>query len=268
MSLRVRALTLSTAAATLALAAGLFASIGGGVNAQVPATATAAVQAGGPQAVPLARFFGTVTSAGTPVISGAAIIATIGTTTCGNAAISAAGQYQIDIQALPGCTPGGTVSFTVNGARADQTGTVPAVSAAVQLNLTVTAATPTPVPATVAPPPPPPPPPPATASPTPRPTVAPTAIIPARPPVTGLGGTSQQKPLAPVAQRPAAPVAQRPVVTGAVAAAPAARPALPNTGTGGLFSEHSDQPMLGWLALGLLLTALGAGSAGLLARRR
>ncbi|HEY8837005.1 MAG TPA: hypothetical protein VIO16_04855, partial [Dehalococcoidia bacterium] len=149
---------------------------GGSVNAQT-GTATPATSGGGPGNVPSARFFGTVTGVGGAAISpGTPVVALIGAIACGTGAATN-GNYSVDVQSIAGCTaPGATVNFTVGGAPATQTGTLPPIQGtAVQANLTVAAATPTP-----APPPPPPPPPTARATtaptPPPPPTVAPTAV--------------------------------------------------------------------------------------------
>jgi hypothetical protein len=101
---------------------------------------------------PPSRFVGSVTVNGAPAPAGAAITAVIGSTTCGTASVFMSGseaRYTLDSPALdPGATPncgtdGATVSFTVNGQRANETG----VWHSYQLNtvnLTVTAATATP----------------------------------------------------------------------------------------------------------------------------
>ncbi|HZU76972.1 MAG TPA: hypothetical protein VFA70_09430 [Dehalococcoidia bacterium] len=265
MKLHSRAPVPLAAAGIIVLAAGLAFGLGAGVHAQTPATPTPAVNVGGPQAVPSARFYGSVTGPnGAVVPPGTTVTALVGGTVCGTGTVTA-GQYIVDVQAITGCTtPGATVTFTVGGQPASQTGTLPAIEgSAVQLNLTVAAATPTPAPAVATPPPPPPPPAPAspTRTPTPAPTVAPTAIVPVSPPNTGLGGAAQQKPAAPVTQRPG-------TVPGAAAAAPAARPALPNTGTGSLAANHHDQPLSGWLIGAALVSLLGAGGLTLATRRR
>lgn len=98
---------------------------------------------------PPARFVGSVTVNGQPAAAGSAITAVIGSTTCGTTAVFMSGaeaRYAVDSPALdPGATPncgtdGATVSFTVNGAKANETG----VWHSYQLNtvnLTVTTAT-------------------------------------------------------------------------------------------------------------------------------
>jgi len=247
-------LAFTALAGAVALAGGLVAT-SGGVFAQTGGTPTPASNVGGPAAVPSARFFGSVTSATGPVAPGATVAALVGGVTCGTGTVSS-GQYTVDVQAISGCTtPGATVNFTVAGQPATQTGTLPPVQGtAVSLNLTVAVATPTPAPTTAPTPPPPPtvrptPPPPPTVRPTTAPTVAPTAVVPSRPPQTGLGGTSQQKPVAPVAQKPGTVA---PVVV------------LPNTGTG---SSTTAASLVGLLAVA---GALGLSASGLtlLARRR
>lgn len=254
---------MSALAGSFVLAGALALTGGNAIFAQTGGTPTPAVNAGGPSAVPTARFFGSVSSATGAALQGATVTATVGGVTCGTGTVNA-GQYTLDIQAITGCTtPGASVSFSVGGQPATQTGQLPQLQGtAVSLNLTVSAATPTPAPAAPSTPPPPPtarpstPPPP----PTTRPTTAPTAVVPSRPPQTGLGGTSQQKPAAPAAQKPAAPAAQGP-------AAPAAQGAvvlLPNTGAGG---NGPNGSLIGLLAL---VSAVGSAGAGalVLARRR
>jgi len=98
---------------------------------------------------PPARFVGSVTVNGQPAAAGSAITAVIGSTTCGTTAVFMSGaeaRYSVDSPALdPGATPncgtdGATVSFTVNGVKANETG----VWHSYQLNtvnLTVTTAT-------------------------------------------------------------------------------------------------------------------------------
>src|SRR4051794_21105472 len=78
MSLRTRVLALSTATGILALAGSLYAGFGSGANAQTPPSPTAVVVVGGPQAVPLGRFFGSVTVAGAPAAAGSTVVASIG----------------------------------------------------------------------------------------------------------------------------------------------------------------------------------------------
>lgn len=98
---------------------------------------------------PPARFVGSVMVNGAPATAGTAITAVIGSTTCGTTAVFMSGaeaRYTLDSPALdPGATPncgtdGATVSFTVGGQKANETG----VWHSYQLNtvnLTVSAAT-------------------------------------------------------------------------------------------------------------------------------
>ena len=248
-----RVLALAALTGVLAIVGAFALGRGGSVNAQT-GTATPATSGGGPGNVPSARFFGTVTGVGGAAISpGTPVVALIGAIACGTGAATN-GNYSVDVQSIAGCTaPGATVNFTVGGAPATQTGTLPPIQGtAVQVNLTLAAATPTP-----APPPPPPPPPPtarATTAPTPPPppTVAPTAVVPARPPSTGLGGAEQQKPAGPA-------VAQ--------AARPAAAPALPNTGSGSMAAGRSTGTLAGLIALGAALILVSAGSLAVSRKR-
>src|SRR6266567_6267867 len=140
---------LGVAALTLAILAG----------GSVFATSTAHAQA--PSTVPVARFYGQVTvPTGSPVTN-LTITGSVGTTTCtatqagvAGAATVNSGQYTLDIQAIPGCTtPGASVTFTVAGFRARETGTIPDLpGTAVHLDLHFQApATPTPPPSTPAP---------------------------------------------------------------------------------------------------------------------
>ena len=204
MSMRTKATRLAGLVGAAALLGGLALSAGVAVHAQT-GTPTPASNVGGPSSVPSARFYGTVSGTnGGSVPTGTTVTATIGGVACGFGTVSGS-SYVVDVQAIAGCTaPGATVSFSVGGNPATQTGTLPSVEGtAVSLNLTAgVAAT-----ATPAPPPPPAPPTPArTAAPPPAPPA--TATRPATPVVqTG------QKPSAPVAQKPGAPyapVAQRP----------------------------------------------------------
>jgi len=247
MSIRTKATRLAALVGAAALLGGIALSAGVAVHAQTPATSTPASNIGGPSSVPSARFYGSVTTvAGSPALTGSTITATIGGVACGFGTVSG-GTYIVDVQAISGCTgAGATVSFSVGGSVATQTGTLPTVEgSAVSLNLTVAPpATPTPAPTTAPPPPPPPP----TATKTPPPP-APSA-------------TAAQRPAAPAAQKPAAPVAQKP---GAAAARPAARPALPNTGTGGTAGQNGAASLA---LLGILLGALALSATGLVAYRR
>jgi len=245
-----RVLALAALTGVLAIVGAFALGRGGSVNAQT-GTATPATSGGGPGNVPSARFFGTVTGVGGAAISpGTPVVALIGAIACGTGAATN-GNYSVDVQSIAGCTaPGATVNFTVGGAPATQTGTLPPIQGtAVQVNLTLAAATPTP-----APPPPPPPTARATTAPTPPPppTVAPTAVVPARPPSTGLGGAEQQKPAGPAA---------------AQAARPAAAPALPNTGSGSMAAGRSTGTLAGLIALGAALTLVSAGSLAVSRKR-
>lgn len=102
---------------------------------------------------PPSRFAGSVTINGAPAPSGASIQAKVGSANCGSAAVFIeAGQsrYVVDVPATDsganaGCgTDGATVSFTVNGVAAAQTGTWANFKLS-ELNLTTggAAATPT-----------------------------------------------------------------------------------------------------------------------------
>ncbi|MHB8577404.1 MAG: hypothetical protein ACYDCQ_18995 [Dehalococcoidia bacterium] len=270
MRLRSRLLAVASLAAAVAMTGGL-ALVQSGVHAQT-GTTTPASNVGGPQNVPYARFFGSVTLNGSAAPAGATVVGSVGGVVCGTGT-SDGSQYKVDLQAIVGCTtPGASVSFTVNGnpAVSSPAAVLPQIQGtAVLANLTATTATPSPTPspsptATPPPPPPPPPPPVITASPTKTPTPAPTAVVPVRPPSTGLGGTQQQKPTGPVAQKAAAPVAQK---AGAAAAAPAARPALPNTGTGGLTGDSAGSAPLPLLLLAAALGLTLAGARALVSRR-
>ena len=265
MSIRSKATRLGALVGAAALLGGLaLAGAGAGVHAQTGATATATAAAatptgptpasnvGGPSAVPSARFFGTVTLNGAAAAQGTTVTASIGGVACGFGTVSGS-TYAVDVQAINGCTtPGATVNFTVGGARASQTGTLPPIEGtAVALNLTAVAATPAPAP----PPPPPPPTAVRTAAPPPPPPPRPT---PARTAVA-----------TPAAQRPAAPAAQaaKPAAPGAQAARPAAAPALPRTGTGGLLDQHQNGAT-GLALLGIILGAMALSATGLVAYRR
>ena len=139
------------------------------------------------QPTPPNRFFGTVTVAGQPAVQGARVEARIGNNVCGTGSVGPGGTYQVDVASAstqPGCgTDGATVSFSVDGRPATQTGTFQ-TGAFTQLNLTVVQPTPTPTPVRTP-----------TPAPTPvrTPTPAPTAVAqrpaapPARLPVTGAG---------------------------------------------------------------------------------
>ncbi len=199
------------------------------------------------QPTPPTRFFGTVTLNGQPAPNGATVQARVGTNNCGTGTVTAAGSsssYVVDVLSAttqPGCgTDGATVSFTVNGAPASQTGTFQ-TGAFVSLNLTAQAATPTPspTPARTATPSPTPV---RTASPSPTPVRTPTAI-----------------PATATPQRPAGtPAAQRP------AAAPAAPAALPRTGAG----TADNGAAFALFGLALAAAAFGAGSLVISRRSR
>ena len=260
MSIRSKATRLGALVGAAGLLGGLaLAGAGAAVHAQTgTATATTAAATGptpasnlgGPVSVPSARFFGTVTLNGSAAAPGTTVTASIGGVACGFGTVSG-NTYAVDVQAIQGCTTvGATVNFTVGGARASQTGTLPPIEGtAVPLNLTAVAATPTPPPPppppspvrTVAPPPPPP----------PRPSPVRTAVV------------------TPVAQRPAAPVAQaaKPAAPGAQAARPAAAPALPRTGTGGLLDQHQGGAT-GLALIGIIFGAMALSATGLVAYRR
>jgi hypothetical protein len=98
------------------------------------------------QPLPPNRFFGRATLDGQPA-AGAAIAALIGGTTCGSTTADGAGNYRLDVLSSgerPGCgTDGATVSFTVAGVRASQTGTW-RQGEFTPLDLTAVRATPTP----------------------------------------------------------------------------------------------------------------------------
>jgi len=253
-----------------------------------------AARAQSPLTVPAARFYGTVRLPNGQPVSNLTVTASIGNTVCsGTQSITGgptssstdnSGNYQIDIQSVPGCTtPGSSVKFSASGGQAGsynfaETGTLPDIpGTAVRLNLTVRpAATPTPPPppppptrAATQPPPPPPPPPAATTVRPPTPVVTAT---PARSPV------SQQAPKGPVAQGPAkGPVyaqgpktaqAPRAVGGGPVYVAPAAAARLPSTGTGGLLDQQASTSLTGWALAVIVLAGLGISATGLFAYRR
>lgn len=234
--------------------------------------AGAPVHAQAPVGVPSARFYGHVTPPSGALPAGSAVTATVGGVACsGGGAVTGSvatgaldnlNNYTLDIQAVPGCTtPGASVTFTLAGLRANQTGTLPQVpGTAVHLDLTFAQATPT---ATAAPPPPPPPTPtraaspaPTSAPPPPPPTQAP------RPPVTATPARVQ----APVAQAPKGPVTAQAPRAGAAPAA--AAPRLPSTGTGGLLDEQSSTSLTGWALALIVLAALGVSASGVVAYRR
>jgi hypothetical protein len=223
--------------ATLAL--GLVGSALAQTPTPTPRPATPTPTGGGP--TPPNRFYGTATLAGQPAPSGAPVVALIRGQNCGTGTVISAGTistYTVDVASdftVRGCgRDGDTVTFTIAGAPATQTGTFQ-TGAFTQLNLTAQPATPTPTPVRTP-----------TPAPTPvrTPTPAPTPVrtpTPARTPVA-----------APAPQRPAAPpAAQR----------PAAAPALPRAG-----ATPTDNTAPLWVVL-LAAASMGAGGA-LIARRR
>jgi len=221
---------------------------GGSVFASAPASAQA------PTNLPMARFYGQATVNGAKPITNLTISALVGTTPCSGTQANVSGSgtfndgsYFVDIQAVPGCTtPGATVTFTISGFKAKQTGTLPQIPGTpVHLDLDFQApATPA---ATTAPPPPPPP----TQRPS-TPVAAPPTAAPTR------AATSSPKPV--VQQAPAG--AGKP----GVYQAPVAGARLPNTGTGGLLDQQTTET--GWALLVIVLAALGVSATGLVAYRR
>lgn len=139
MQLRGKASRWGAAALTIAALAA------GGVG--LSGATTARAQA--PQSVPAARFYGTVrNTAGAPAVSGivsnsvpvsGGVTAYVGSVQCGIGPIDNAGMYFVDIQSAPGCTtPGATVTFTVQGIKARESSTVPAIQgSAVRQDLTL-----------------------------------------------------------------------------------------------------------------------------------
>src|SRR5579884_3964565 len=95
-------------------------AIAGALVGLLPGTQTSA------QPLPPNRFFGRATVSGRPA-GGATINALVGGTTCGSATADGSGNYRLDVLSSgerPGCgTDGATVTFTVAGQRASQTGT-------------------------------------------------------------------------------------------------------------------------------------------------
>jgi hypothetical protein len=85
-----------------------------------------AAQTTSAQPLPPNRFFGKATASGQPA-AGAAIAALVGGTNCGSGTADGSGNYRLDVLSSgerPGCgTDGATVTFTVAGQRASQTGT-------------------------------------------------------------------------------------------------------------------------------------------------
>src|SRR5579862_7006409 len=140
MRMRTTATRLAGLVGAAALLGGLALSAGVAVHAQT-GTPTPASNVGGPSSVPSARFYGSVTGpGGSTVPTGTTVTATVGGVACGFGTVSGA-SYVVDVQAISGCTaPGATVSFSVGGNPASQTGTLPSVEGtAVRLNLTAAA---------------------------------------------------------------------------------------------------------------------------------
>jgi hypothetical protein len=219
------------------------------------------------QPTPPARFFGTATVNGQPAASGTAVQATIGGKVCGSGSVSSGGSYVVDVASgttEPGCgTNGATVSFTVGGAAASETGTWQQ-GAFIQLNLTAAAATATPSP-TAAP----------TRTATPSPTRTATATVTRTVTATRTATAvrtptvvaTAQKPSAQApAQKPASPVAQKPSAQAPAAAAPAQAPArLPSTGAA---LESGSGVSAGWALFGFALAAIALGAGGVMASRK
>jgi len=218
---------------------------GGSVFASAPASAQA------PTNLPMARFYGQATVNGAKPITNLTISALVGTTPCSGTQANVSGSgtfndgsYFVDIQAVPGCTtPGATVTFTISGFKAKQTGTLPQIPGTpVHLDLDFQApATPT------------------AAAPTPPPPPTPARTQVAPPPST------------PPPARPSQTPSPKPVVQQAPAGAgggyaPVAGAKLPNTGTGGLLDQQTTET--GWALLVIVLAALGVSATGLVAYRR
>lgn len=238
MRIRAYSIKIATFIGGATLLAGSALTFGAsGVGAQAP---------GSPPAV---RYYGSATVNGSPAPSGATVAAQSASspsTSCGQGQVGSNGSYFVDIQGIAGCQ--GNVSFTVNGAKASQTGTAPSnPGSAARLDLTVAAA------ATVVATPPPPPI--VRAAAPPPPPAAP--VVPAAPPNTGVG------------PGPARPVAQAPAARAPVSQAPAAAaPRLPNTGTGGLLQSPTQDSVSPWALLSLVVAAtILLGSARLALRR-
>jgi pyruvate/2-oxoglutarate dehydrogenase complex dihydrolipoamide acyltransferase (E2) component len=208
----------------------------------------------------VARFYGQVTVPTGAPITNLTITGSVGSTTCSGtqsgvagSATTNSGQYILDIQAVPGCTtPGSTVSFTVAGFRARETGTIPDLPGTpIHLDLHFQApATPTVAPSTPA------------ATP-PRPPSTPAATPP---PVVATAPRPVQTPVAqrPVSQQGVAPKVPAAPVRGAGGAAPR----LPSTGTGGLLDQQSSTSLTGWALALVVLAGLGVSASGLFAYRR
>jgi hypothetical protein len=99
---------------------------------------------------PPSRFYGVATLNG-QTAQGATVIANIGSTNCGSTTTDASGSFRFDVLASgqrSGCgSAGSTVTFTVNGANAPQTGQWES-GGVVQINLTASTSQPSPVSAT------------------------------------------------------------------------------------------------------------------------
>ena len=224
---------------------------GGSLLSGTPAGAQA------PTNIPLARFYGQATVNGAKPVTNLTISALVGTTPCSatqaNVAASGTlndGSYFVDIQAVPGCTTAGsTVTFTVSGFKAKQTGTIPSIPGTpVHLDLDFQAPA---TPSATAPPPPPP----------PTPARTPTAAPPPPPPASTPARTPTAAPKPVVQQAPAYGAGG-----GKPGPAPVAGARLPNTGTGGLLDEQTAAT--GWALLVIVLAALGVSATGLVAYRR
>jgi len=215
---------------------------GGSLLASVPARAQS------PTNLPMARFYGQATVNGQKSITNLTISALVGTAICSGTQANVSGSgtfndgsYFVDIQSVPGCTtPGATVTFTISGYKAKQTGTLPSIPGTpVHLDLDFQAPA---TPSATAPPTPPPP--------TKTPTAAP-------PPPAAPSRTPAPAPKPVVQQAPAGYGAGGGPVVGAK---------LPNTGTGGLLEQQTATT--GWALLVIVLAALGVSATGLVAYRR
>jgi len=208
----------------------------------------------------VARFYGQVTVPTGAPITNLTITGSVGSTTCsgtqsgvaGSATVNS-GQYILDIQAVPGCTtPGSSVTFTVAGFRARETGTIPDLpGTAVHLDLHFQAPT------------------------TPTAVATPVATTPR--PVTPPPSTQVVTPPSPVPTTPRVAtqvVQQRAVQSGVAPKYPAAAGGgggavrLPSTGTGGLLDQQSSSSLTGWALALVVLAGLGVSASGLVAYRR
>jgi len=216
---------------------------GGSLLASVPARAQS------PTNLPMARFYGQATVNGQKSITNLTISALVGTAICSGTQANVSGSgtfndgsYFVDIQSVPGCTtPGATVTFTISGYKAKQTGTLPSIPGTpVHLDLDFQAPA---TPSATAPPPPPPP--------------TKTATPAAPPPPAAPSRTPAPAPKPVVQQAPAGYGAGGGPVVGAK---------LPNTGTGGLLEQQTATT--GWALLVIVLAALGVSATGLVAYRR